>query len=45
TLEETGVYTKARVLEYRGTRQTVWRVNADIYFKQLQTAKKWPTYE
>ena len=45
TLEETGVYTKETELEYRGTRQTVWRVNADIYFKQLKTVKQWPTYE
>ena len=45
TLESTGVYTKVKELNYRGTQQTVWRVNADVYFKQLQQVKAWPTYE
>ena len=42
TLESTGVYTKIKELDYRGTRQTVWRVNADVYFKQLYDVKQWP---
>ena len=41
TLESTGVYTKIKELDYRGTRQTVWRVNADLYFKQLAQVKSW----
>lgn len=45
TLESTGIYTKVKELNYRGTQQTVWRVNADVYFKQLQQVKAWPTYE
>ena len=45
TLESTGVYTRIKELDYRGTRQTVWRVNADVYFKQLYDVKAWPTYE
>ena len=42
TLESTGVYTKIKELDYRGTRQTVWRINADVYFKQLYDVKQWP---
>ena len=42
TLESTGVYTKIKELDYRGTRQTVWRVNADVYFKQLYDVKQGP---
>ena len=42
TLESTGVYTRITDMDYRGTRQTVWRVNADIYFDQLQHVKAWP---
>ena len=42
TLESTGVYTRIKELDYRGTRQTVWRVNADVYFKQLYDVKQWP---
>ena len=26
-------------MDYRGTRQTVWRINVDIYFDQLQHVK------
>ena len=36
---------RIKELDYRGTRQTVWRVNADVYFKQLYDVKAWPTYE
>ena len=35
TLESTGVYTRITDIDYRGTRQTVWRINSDIYFDQL----------
>jgi hypothetical protein len=42
TLESTGVYTKITEMDYRGTRQTVWRVNADIYFEQMKHVKAWP---
>ena len=45
TLESTRVYTRIKDMDYRGTRQTVWRVNADVYFKQLEQVKQWPTYE
>ena len=38
-LEE--VVTKIKELDYRGTRQTVWRVNADLYFHQLAQVKSW----
>ena len=41
TLESTDVYTKIKELDYRGTRQTVWRVNADLYFQQLAQVKSW----
>ena len=42
TLESTGVYTRITDIDYRGTRQTVWRINSDIYFDQLQHVKAWP---
>ena len=45
TLESVGVYTRVKDMDYRGTLQTVWRVNADVYFKQLEQVKQWPTYE
>jgi hypothetical protein len=45
TLESVGVYTRITDMMYRGTIQTVWRVNADVYFDQLKKVKSWPTYE
>jgi hypothetical protein len=45
TLQKAGVYTRTKEIDYRGSRQTVWRVNAAVYLEQLRLCKKWPTYE
>ena len=41
SLEKTGVLTRAFEKEYRGHVQTFWKLNTDVFLKQLAEVKRW----
>jgi hypothetical protein len=41
TLEKTGVVDKVKEVEYRGHLQTVWKINTDVFYQQLEKFKRW----
>ena len=41
TLEEIGIVEKVKDLNYRNTDQTVWKINADAFLKNLERYPRW----
>ena len=41
TLANTGVMTKIKDIFYRGTNQTVWKLNVNQFLKELEIYPKW----
>jgi hypothetical protein len=41
TLEMTGVLSNAGAHDYRGHKQTYWRLNKDVFLEQLSKGPRW----
>ncbi len=41
SLEKTGVFTKVKDMNYRGHVQSIWKLNVDVFYEQLDRYSRW----